>query len=80
MDDLSRFLDSSLVTAAAAAIILGVAYLVKDYNSKEYCVCGHEYNEHWVTPRGMINPLGGDQCKLCKCKNYNKNPVDKRNT
>lgn len=70
---------SLLVTAGAFIVIMGSRYLYRIETLSQYCICRHEFNEHYVYPAGMVNPYGGEQCKMCKCKQYNKSETDPRN-
>jgi len=58
---------------------LVIMLIAGEINSKAYCICGHEFNQHYVYPRCMPNPMGTEKCTVCKCKSFVVNPKDKRN-
>lgn len=78
-EDSNRLIASLFVTGCAGALILGFKALLYDFRSIAHCMCGHEYNEHYVYPRGMVNPMKSEKCMICRCYNYRFNAQDKRN-
>lgn len=80
MDQTTHLMATSFVTIGIGVLIVGAAWLVNEARAKAYCICGHEFNEHWVVPAGMKNPMESEKCKVCVCKSYRKNDKDKRNT
>jgi hypothetical protein len=68
------------ITTVVGVFILGARYIILDSLSKAYCICDHEYNEHYVVPRGMINLMETEKCKVCGCRAYRKNDRDSRNS
>jgi hypothetical protein len=73
-DQTSALMAAGFITTMCGIGILGARWIIKDALYKEYCVCDHEYNEHYIVPRGMINPMETEKCKRCGCRSYNKNP------
>ena len=80
----ARLIASLFWCLAAAAIMFGGRYIILDSQTKAYCDCGHEYNEHNIVPEGRGYIASKEQsnghCKLCGCWKYKKNDKDKRNT
>jgi hypothetical protein len=65
------------VTGMVGIGILGARWIIMDALYKEYCVCDHEFNQHFVAPRGIQLPEGWpdtEQCKVCMCRSYRKKP------
>lgn len=78
----ARLTLSVLVTLGAAIGILGGRYILLEGLSKFYCMCGHEYNEHNIVPKGyaFTKEQSDGTCKECNCKEWRENKKDKRNS
>ncbi|HYT41873.1 MAG TPA: hypothetical protein VEP90_05975 [Methylomirabilota bacterium] len=79
-----RLAISLIFTTGAFVTIMGVRFIIREALAKAYCICRHEYNQHFVLPRGM-KPAAfgipkGEPCRVCPCKKYKKNDKDTRNT
>lgn len=72
----------AICMAFAAVFVLGARFMILESMSKVYCNCGHEFNEHNIVPKGYSpGPQHSDgTCKKCSCKEFKKNPKDKRNS
>jgi hypothetical protein len=63
------------ITSMTGLGILGARWIINDALYKEYCRCTHEFNQHWIRPRGIHLPEGWpetEKCKRCGCKMYQK--------
>lgn len=78
----ARLAGSIFVTLLAAVFMFGGRYIILDSQSRAYCECRHEYNEHNIIPQGYTtnSEHSSGTCKLCRCKQWKKNDKDKRNT
>lgn len=79
----ARLVASLFITIMAGIGVLGARFIIKESMAKAYCDCFHEFNDHWVAPRGYLSAIEYpklDTCKICSCKKYNKNEKDKRNS
>lgn len=78
--DVGALAFSLFVTFFIGFGIMGIRYFIRDSQSKSYCNCRHEWQEHYIVPIGMKNPMDAEVCKECSCKAFKRNDKDKRNT
>lgn len=79
MDEPARTVVALFITGMVGLGIIGVKFIIKDAMSKAYCICKHEFNEHYVTPYGFTNPKDTEKCRICGCLAFRKNEKDPRN-
>lgn len=75
--------EAIFVTSMTFVGIMGARYIIREFFSKAYCRCGHEYNEHNIVPksRGYAEKeYSNEACRVCSCRKWAKNEKDKRNT
>ena len=83
-NETARLIMSLFVTVCAGVGVFGVWHILYESLAKAYCICGHEFNQHYVLPRGhkpeFYGIPAGEPCKVCSCKKFRKNDKDSRNS
>lgn len=64
------------------SIVFFGRYIILEIMARSYCSCGHEFNDHWVVPKGYgyLAEHSSEKCKICKCKKFTRDENNPKTT